>query len=639
MRGISNVLTLTEGEELKRLEEITRAYGEFKLILEAVFESYTPYMGGGFDTSTLRQLQNGQVYITGFPTAKQVIGRMRWLAKIALTGRRGINSLSDAEKKPEVMVKVSSGTVKMGLLQALFGATPAQDAEKAWRSLVQVNVEPLISLSYKSRLDIVDEDLLAGQRGRRGPEPRLKNNRFALLSMGARSKNLVRGRKHLQILDLDWGGGRKLDPLRPGTVRFKLKLILDVGRLRRVILEDGRSLYNLQDAVSDFLALLALLIPTVFGIGKATTRGFGRFMLKDGKTVGSRAGKAIKLLKDLPKSCNNIHNCEDRYKRLLKLLDEVTEDLAGPANSQLYLAPSLKVSLNYDLIKAVWATLQVADQRRFSPISRAIEKIGQASMKQNWKKRKGDPGLNVHTWPLGLPRQQKFPKSCIDSLTCCHKLSRRRRNVRCHTQRPKLPDTLVTGYIILRALSGEGDNRRFPGSSLREVYCIKCNRYNVAANNTNLECFDAVDDVDENDLEEGRRQSMIIAFPAPFIDQVHRGAVPVVTIMLPADDFRRKLFQSRNVRLYHSGTCGSPTTNQKPCMAVLVDVVKAARFSGSYVFKVSSSKEGLKDEKYAKKGGVLRPNGSPDYIDISSLNGYQQVLKRAFEFFLNALRR
>ena len=99
----SRTLHLTDNE-YKDLMRVERSLKQKHRILEATFTAYTPYMGGGYDTSTWKELDNGEVFIAGFPSAKSIIGRMRWLARIALVGRRGIDSFKDAETNPKVRI-------------------------------------------------------------------------------------------------------------------------------------------------------------------------------------------------------------------------------------------------------------------------------------------------------------------------------------------------------------------------------------------------------------------------------------------------------------------------------------------------------------------------------------------------------
>ena len=648
MSSRAEVLTLTE-EELKDLKEAEGRYVEPRLLLEAEFESYTPYMGGGFDTATWRRLEDCEAYLTGLPTAKQVLGRMRWLAKAALAGRAGIDSLRDAEWRPRVTVSVGGKRLEMGLLQALLGATPAQMEEMrgrgeeraAWRSLAILAVKPDNQLIVNNIYNVADLDLLAAN----GVNLALSSNRFALLALAVKRRDRraesVEGRR---ILVLKWKkkvGGREvelnggLEPLRPGSVRFMLRLLLDVGRLGRVRLKGGGSLADLRREAGDFLALLALLAPTVVGLGKGATRGFGRFKLQRyrlGKDLGgdSRAWEAASILESIENRCNEgAKECKAAYRRLLEILDNAAEELAGPTDGGLHLAPSLGLALNMDLINVVPAALQ---QPRaggsFSPMSLAIESIGRASMKQSWNRCREEVGLGIHTWPLGLPRQQKFPRKCVDAQDCCRRLAKQlaekvKAKIDCE-RNLKLPDTLVTGYVILK-VGGP------LGGMLEDVYCVACGDYIVKKSNSDvLNCLDAINNVKKDDLGEGRRQSMLIAFPVPF-NRLYStiDSIPVVVIMFPADDFRRSFFQGSNVRLYHSSTCGNPTKDDKPCLTILVDVAEASR-SGGCDFTV----EGWSLENPRSCGRRVRTTR-----DLTDPSDYLSVLKEAFNSFVTALQR
>jgi len=575
-----------------------------KLVVEAVFKAYTPYMGGDFRTATIEELDNGSFYIQGYPTAKQLLGRMKWLLRAAI----GAYTIREAELEPKVAsIPCTEGRgrkqAELSLAQLLFGATTAQEAPCPWKGILSLQVEPLKKL-VNTRDKLVEIDFLkTAKRDRPGRRISLilGNNRFSLITQGSYE---LSGNPNKPLDTRPKSGKPYLDPIKPDNVTFKAMLFMDIDRLK----SDSVRLYVDRLVLVKLAAGLLLTTPTVLGLGKAANRGFGRFIARDVKVGNILDGGELdiaELLKNLGEECaRGLDNCRRMVSRILDWLRTEVENIkklagveTGSSANKIGRAPNLNAV-------EVEARVFNRQMRDVSLLNSAIEAIGVASTKAKWKQVLRPnmrphvwPGLNVHTEFLGLPRSQKFPGGCAQAS---------------HDRKIVEDPRLRTGYRIIA------------GNNVGLEICIGHKLVRRIAGDCQII------GVDDLDIGDGRRQSMVIAFPAPSPDRGYRNEIPIIAILFKSLDMI-DLFTGKRGRLYHSGPFNVRNKN-KPCATILVDVAHAAK-----------SRDGFPRQKqlnpfmgHSKKGGFYTLHG-PVQLNLASPGDYIRALREAFEIFLRAL--
>jgi len=214
-------------------------------------------------------------------------------------------------------------------------------------------------------------------------------------------------------------------PLRPGKIKLTVKLYLKKGKAPLAL--DKEAIEKLA------ICLIAYTL-TFLGLGKATSRGFGRFRLVQYKLMDLRDDEDLKeLLEELKyvetdpmgvfkRSCNTlIHTSKMLLEDLIK--SEVsTGDVA-----KLYRIPVLSyASINAKIVDplkhpCVYALQELSSvdisqdpciNNKFvvTDMIEALSAIGKAVLKSTWKVRHRNvmnPGVAYHTWVLGLPRGTK----------------------------------------------------------------------------------------------------------------------------------------------------------------------------------------------------------------------------------------
>jgi CRISPR type III-B/RAMP module RAMP protein Cmr1 len=214
---------------------------------------------------------------------------------------------------------------------------------------------------------------------------------------------------------------------------------------------------------SVMFALSSLIIALIFsGIGSITTRGFGKL-------------KIIDIEPKSPAFRNDIDNLNQLLKSLYKQNSEqsITEGL------KKLISVSLEYALGYLSLKKVPSRIKISETPLYSVlllnsdpelfrleticISRQdpkslLECLGKSTLKIEWKRKRRDlkprdPGKNLHTWVLGLPRHQELPyeineveKRCEKRLTG-YALFNGEENVEKRRQSP-------IGFTVLECASG-----------------------------------------------------------------------------------------------------------------------------------------------------------------------------------------
>lgn len=361
------------------------------LILEADFKAYTPWAGGCAGNATI-VVKNGRAVDVCLPDAKGLIGRARWLGRIAVATHLNRNIAMEEAEKP---------------VAAILGST-------SQASLVRVVVEPKLSRNavVKKVRSAVEALSKIENMEARNPERLLEKLLYELgkvsddphlnvLADNARLKlplaSIKRARSNEKLALL---AARALLP--PGLADFKLKVY---ARTPIDSISGGRE--NALHKVRAAAALLAAT-PLLAGLGSITSRGFGRFCIESYKLNLEDYGLK-EILDNL--SCVKLSrlsgaNAKDNAKNyvvsLHKKLGGMLLDATDPEGKHLMKSGHTPV-LDPNLTEVV--------ELRDANIYKVLNKISKAVTKQCWKTLADldakSTGANLHTWPLGLPRKQK----------------------------------------------------------------------------------------------------------------------------------------------------------------------------------------------------------------------------------------
>lgn len=426
-------------EAIKNHKIIGQARLGYRILVDGLeFESYTPYMGGDYQTLTVRTVQDqrdgtNRLYVSGYPTAKSLLGRMRWLARAAVAGHTGARTHKEAE---EARIK---GT-NIPLIPFMFGATSASKIDMgalgtAWKGVIKLIIKPSSQL-VGSEEEIID----------RWIEENGRANRYNALLQRSRDRT----------------GGSKV-PVKPEVLRFKASLLLDYERAKNTL----RGEEEIIDSIGNFAVALLIATPLILGLGRGSTRGFGRFrpILAD----------AIYQFTDIASILEEIYNSNSNNStkralwRLIKKIASPLDTLLDRAQASTRFKPLIPIIGQ----EGSYTFLDVITPRNNSSTSWLIEHIGRATIKSTWKNRcrhrRINGGVSYHTWLLGLPRSQRFPGRCRGD-----------------------PDGLKTGYVLAR---------------------IQDNMACISTNNVPSECNCI--SVNEASISDARRMSPFILFPVP----------------------------------------------------------------------------------------------------------------------------
>jgi len=218
-------------------------------------------------------------------------------------------------------------------------------------------------------------------------------------------------------------------PLRPEKVRLKVELYLKTGASSSAFSAQAKR------TVKKFVILLATHVLTFIGLGKAVSRGFGKFRLELYELDKDLKGDAeveqiLESLKNGDKGLGNMFReaSEALIRSSLELLKNISAPtLSYQATEGLSRIPTLnyaiKNSVLIDPLKhpCVYVLQELPNvdinkdpciNNKFvvTDIIEALSAIGKATLKSTWKVKHGDirnPGVAYHTWALGLPRGAK----------------------------------------------------------------------------------------------------------------------------------------------------------------------------------------------------------------------------------------
>ncbi|UXD22097.1 hypothetical protein IPA_01630 [Ignicoccus pacificus DSM 13166] len=317
------------------------------------FVNITPYMGGSFDNGkTFR----GNRFI-GHPTAQAIKARARYASLLALTSF--ITSPQSYKDAFKIKVIIEGDKEEIPLLCLIYGCVDSHQ--------------------FGSPFHLIVKNVRGAKKWRNAGNRKAKDRYNAILR---------RNDKRMELA-----------PAETGTVSFELHVSVDEDRL--VLLELTPREIEILKEIFESSVLVAL---SLFGIGKAASRGFGRFWKKDEELTFEKLIENVeKLLEHWKELLSKLKKSDKLkiYKDEIELKDDYSKDIIIGKVPHLGFIPRIKTEFSNELF-----------MRSRAPIDTKIEMIARAVLKSNWRRRSSGGGARFHTWPLGLPRSSKIKCTC-----------------------------------------------------------------------------------------------------------------------------------------------------------------------------------------------------------------------------------
>lgn len=420
------------------VESILRDLEPQRVFAELEFINVTPlWPGGPINAQTLAYIDIPRIFL---PSTQQIIGRLRWLIrtveasiKINANTYKDVDELNrrffgDLSRSGTIIVRASYSVdnqkalyIDPGSLKKILEKSkqiPGEHKEKLNELIDSLEVkgytvirkglgldsDPKLSKelysTYGEIIDSIDQEALK----------LFTIPRFRLSVQGVKSIDDIYLRQ----------------PLKPGSVTLKVEIGIAAGR-------------NVSQDEKDFITLATVFMLTFIGLGKATTRGFGKFRLKKGfkGSFSNRCKDLLSLARENDeKECRK---CKETFEEIGRELIELASRIlnVGGVNTHSLVesstpgrVPRLSVAIRY--VKDIqgvkhpcpYASRELAwvnnnvrvltDKRQVRDVLEALSAIGKATMKSTWKvlhRRLRASGVSYQTWALGLPRGAKAEKS------------------------------------------------------------------------------------------------------------------------------------------------------------------------------------------------------------------------------------
>ncbi|ALU12240.1 hypothetical protein EYM_01745 [Ignicoccus islandicus DSM 13165] len=335
-------------------QEVTRNFNTSLWRELGKFTNYTPLMVGDWKGDTYTKVGNNRI-VTGIPRAQALLSRARYATTLALSSYL-TNPKSFNEVYEKVKVKSTVGAIP--LLCLIYGCS-----------------EPPFSSLFKLSLSVNVKKWNAWN-----PAYAKANRYHAIISRGERRYS--RGLK---------------SPLIPGAIEVEVKYLIDSNRAKALGLSE-----DIIDSIRNIFEYSLKVALVVLGLGKGSSRGFGKFWYND-------RGPACRDIKEL------LDGLLLEIEHILKYL--MSKDLL--VSKDILLKPLSTETIERNrMIPFFKKPDELCSNKLFvrnaSDYGRKIELIAKAVLKANWKKasrRKGS-GSNFHTWPLGLPRSSSIKCTC-----------------------------------------------------------------------------------------------------------------------------------------------------------------------------------------------------------------------------------
>ncbi len=539
--------TTRQQENKIKIEELT---GKTNLIFQATFTNYTPFMPGDYDTTTFKhcpQNNNEKCEVNVIPLAQQIIGKMRWLLRVALASLpecREYQTYKDIEEKClTIKIKEGNHVKDIPIMDLLFGTIRRNSENKKSRSALY-------------RLLVLYKHLHANPWN---PVRKVYSDFYRKIRSFNRG-NLID--RYSALLKRNPNDTIRLlsRPINTNEIEIEVRVYENKSLYENIYVTDTITIEWLRKL---YIVLLISVI-TILGIGKGANRGFGRFIL-------SKSIKTSERIQNLLESFSKGN--ESSIKHILIHIMEIV-DLNRTLHNQHQASREIvdtvsripRLHMAVSGMKAYAFTYRNNRNSELAIID-AIEVAAASVLKQCIKRRTGaSTGGHIHTWIYGLPRKSKM---------------------RCVCGKGEVGEQYY-GYIVtdLEALMEISQtNGNLASFCLPSRNC--CGGHNVG---NDVDSIEDIEDKFESKLGELRRQSMIIIFPIPQSSRSDRkvkvSVIPFLTndmefaIYQPNDEKRRYLQTYGDLVLYHISGKMQFTNygNKLPCCNVhLVSIGKLLR--------------------------------------------------------------
>ncbi len=527
-------------EKSKQVAERASRLYERDLVAVIHYKPVSPSLIGDFTGETYKLVKNpidGKyigAYLTGMPTAQQIIGRTRWLLRVAIATATGAKTHREAEKDIPIIIKDSNRQIRLGAVEFLFGTVRGGNKGNSsggvpWKGIIKVCVEPhsprkltrrrndiprdpqdidLKKIILESRKWFSDNSFYIYNKSwfpknnkYRPGKDLLGKNRFNMILAINSIIERIGSYNYFFLVKEDeyYLSGKSFNkryymryPIssRNELLDFRLSICIDDVRKYRAINSDVSE--NIIKA-----GLYALIIvPTILGLGGGTTRGFGRFMPILEKSIISDHN-IYKIIEELTKKKISVKNLLELLYRFIKNAYSKTASPNRKIDLEDLVYDSSIPILPVETLSTLFLdeTIPIIN----NDIVGSLGSIFYAATKMSWKG--GNyrlSGRELHTWPLGLPRNGK---TIVKPLHVEENCLRRK-----FIKKARGKSEVRTGYYI------------------------------VGSKKTTNDC--------EANISEGRRQSFISAFPLNN---------NIVVLGFPSGDLRKTIAPSLKYVRFTSG--------------------------------------------------------------------------------------
>ena len=359
------------------------------VVYKKEFVNFTPFMPGDFETHSWKILNikvedgfvRGELTPSRPNLAPSLVGRLRWALRALLA-----NYVKDPKtfKDVEKAFKTKEG---LSLIDLAFGRV----GETSWAALYKVMVK------YEPE-----------------PSPWAIGLCCAYLNSGILKKNEKSKFKNLTYLKNRYCSLLSRSNLKEPEAKLKValsKLPITSATIEVKVIRDPRISSEMLDDFEDVLKSLIDFVLFSLGLGKASSRGFGRFVEK-GKEANLNAFKELR--DELSK---NLENFVSKHYGYEKVEGKPRVPVLDLENIEVLNVKSRK---NFSGCNEILSKFKLnVKPYMMNKIDELIEAIGEAVTKNAWKGSASinirEPGPGFHTWPLGLPRWQRGTGYAISS--------------------------------------------------------------------------------------------------------------------------------------------------------------------------------------------------------------------------------
>ncbi len=429
-----------------------------RLIAKLVFTNVTPLWTGGPLGGATYNILGDKVVGPWLPDAKPIIGRVRWLLRAAEAsaharagrtppGLKDVDTIAsrifgDTGHASKIVIRVHAipdpGLLPQnGCTRCYVPADPG-----LYRRLVNL-ARSLAHLPRRVRSDLgsmleVDAFIEMRRRlglihaarpylGRRGEERYAKYQDKLREHLGQPPQEALKliAIPRVRLLLQGTDNIAKIvthQPLPPGTVRLEVEIY-------------ERASSGLKPGEAKLAVVATAYTLAFLGIGKAVSRGFGRFFLAEPPETREPVSDVEGILEWFmearlgnPRNAGSVFKGTGRWivEQACRLLSLDSQCSTMPQQPHLLHIPSLDVAIaSTGIINVVrhpcpYALLELTapnkpgccnGRRPVREIHDALSAVGRAAMKVMWKLCSGarvdKPGPGYHTWVLGLPRRGK----------------------------------------------------------------------------------------------------------------------------------------------------------------------------------------------------------------------------------------